>query len=89
MRAFGITLLLVAFVLAVILPNDIGTHELPMTGQKCVKVGKAHPFKVKLAAWCIQLPNRSDASPAADARLIAPRGVRPKAAAPYSPPLLI
>ena len=89
MRAFGIMVLLVAFAVAVILPNDIGTHELPMTGHKCVKVGKTHPFKVKLAAGCIQLPNRSDASPAADARLIAPRGVRPTGAAQYSPPLLI
>ena len=89
MRAFGIMVMLVAFVVAVILPNDIGTHELPMTGHKCVKVGKTHPFKGNLAIWCIQLPDRSHASPAADAQLITPRGVRPKAAAQYSPPLLI
>jgi len=89
MRAFGITVLLVAFVLAVILPNDIGTHGLPMTGHQCVKVGKHHPLKGRLPTGCIQLPDRSDASPAAVAQLIAPRGVRPRAAAQCSPPLLI
>ena len=89
MRAYALTAVLVAFVAAVILPNDIGTHELPATGHKSVKAGEHHPSKGKPAVWSIYHPDRSDANTTAPAQLIALRGVQPSAPEQHSPPLLI
>jgi hypothetical protein len=46
MRIMAILFLVVAFFVAVILPNEVGTHDLPATGAKHVLV-KAHPHPAK------------------------------------------
>jgi hypothetical protein len=48
MRTIAIRLLAVGFFLAVVVPNDIGTDDLPATGAKRV-LTKAHPHAAKPA----------------------------------------
>jgi hypothetical protein len=48
MRTLAILILAVGFFIAVVLPNEIGTHDLPATGAKHVLV-KAHPHAAKPA----------------------------------------
>jgi hypothetical protein len=47
MRILAILILVVAFFVAVILPNEVGTHDLPATGAKLV-LTKGHPLSAKL-----------------------------------------
>lgn len=46
MRIVAILILVVAFFMAVILPNEVGTRDLPATGAKHV-LAKAHPLSAK------------------------------------------
>ena len=46
MRIMAILILVSAFFIAVILPNEVGTHDLPATGAKHV-LTKGHPLSAK------------------------------------------
>ena len=46
MRILAVLILVVAFFVAVILPNEVGTHDLPATGAKLV-LTKGHPLSAK------------------------------------------
>jgi len=86
MRA-AISTLLVAFVAAVLLPNDVGTHELPATGCKCFKAAQ-HPVKGKAALRSVLVQEPIDRCPA-KALLIVYRGVQIFAKVQRSPALRI
>jgi hypothetical protein len=88
MRAFAILILLVAFVTAVILPNDIGTHELPATGGKCVKAGLHHLLKGKALTGFVLVEKQNHASLASDTQLLVYRSVQSLATVQLSPRLL-
>ena len=89
MRAFGILILLSVFVVAVIMPNDIGTPNLPATIGKYLKAGQHHLLKGKDVASFALCENQGDPSPTSDTRLIVFRSAPSTARAPFSPPLLI
>ena len=89
MRTAAIVALLIAFLAAVILPSDIGTHELPATGHKSVKAGQQHPVKGKTSLWCGIVQNPGDEHPIHGAQWIARCGVQAIIAPHCSLPLLI
>jgi len=73
MRTWAILTLLVAFATAVILPNDVGTDDMPATGAKhrVVKAGThvIKPVKGGPVAWIVSIQQQatilvSSASPA-------------------------
>jgi len=77
----------VAFVAAVLLPNDVGTDELPATGSKCFKAAQ-HPVKGKAALRSVLVQQQIDRWPG-DALLIVYRGVQIFANVQRSPALQI
>ena len=89
MRTFAVLTLLAVFVLAVILPNDIGTHELPATGCKCIKAGPHQLVKGKAVTSFVAFLERCDASPTKDAQLLAYRSAQTATIVQHSSPLLI
>jgi len=89
MRAVAILILLVAFVAAVVMPNDIGTPNLPATGSKFLKAAQSHPLKAKAVAWFTLAEIQGSAIPTTGTRWIVFRGAQPVAKVRFSAPLLI
>jgi len=89
MRACAILILIVGFVVAVILPNDIGTANLPATGCKYVKARLHHPAKGDGLAWLVFTPNQGDLKRKSDAQLFVYHSTQSAAEVQHSPPLLI
>ena len=89
MRSIAILALLVVFVVAVVLPNDIGTHELPATGCKCVKALQHQVVKGKAVAWFVVVGNQCDASPTSDTQRLVYRSMQTVANVQHTSPLLI
>lgn len=73
MRAIAILTLLLAFVVAVILPNDIGTNDLPATGAKhLVMKPSSHmvkPVKGGPSACVLLIQLRGETLAASDGQL--------------------
>jgi hypothetical protein len=88
MRALAF-ILLVAFLAAVILPNDIGTDNLPATRGKSVKSGQYHPVKSRLQASFAVVPTPCDAISMSSRHSFGRRSVPAMAGLPLSRPLLI
>jgi hypothetical protein len=82
-------ILLVAFAAAVILPNDIGTHNLPATKCKCLKSGRHSSITGKVLDWCILPGNQGDLSLTVRMHPIVCRGAPSLARTPLSSPLQI
>lgn len=89
MRTAAIVTLLVAFLAAVILPNDIGTDDMPATGHKTVKARQQHLVKGKASLWFAIVQNPGDQRPMRGAQLIARCGAQAIVAPHCSLPLLI
>jgi hypothetical protein len=89
MRAPAILILLVAFAAAVILPNRIGTPNLPATGSKCLKAGQNHLLKGKAVGWFALPANLNEPVPTTAIRLIVIYRAQSVAKTPNSVPLLI
>ena len=89
MRTFAIVTVLIAFGAAVILPNDIGTHNLPATKCKCVKSEQGHPLKGRTAAWLILPPKQCERSPADGTQLVVYRSAQSIGKVQLTSPLLI
>jgi len=89
MRALAIFILFGAFVTAVIMPNEIGTQDLPATGSKCLKAGQSHPLKGKAVGWIALCGSQSDPGLTTDARQMEFRRAPTVARRPISSPLLI
>ena len=93
MRAIAILTLLLAFVVTVILPNDIGTNDLPATGVKHLVVkASSHmvkPVKGGPSACVLLLQLRGETFAASDCQLNVYRSGRTVSNAQLSAPLLI
>ena len=82
-------ILLVAFATAVVLPNDIGTHNLPATKCKCVKAKRHHQIAGKVLAWVNSHQMPGDLNPTGGTHVVVCRSVPSFANTPLSTPLRI